>query len=500
VYRSNGRLQIVLFVFMVLVYGATLSDIGLGPAADPYRATFGGRLQHLTQQRFELDPAILRGKSFRNLTFNSMVQHLAHGQFDVDPAIVGNEGFLRDGHVYAYWGIWCALLRIPLLLAHRLNVDITTWSCLAAVCLAGMMKVRTVLLVRGECRRQGAVTAASEPAFGLMLAYVLLGGSAVGYLQSLLWQEVVFWAAAFGAIFVYFAVKGIVERQFTTGTLCWMALAAGLALITRVSTGVGLCVALALLLLVLRAGAARRAVAVRRILLPVGILIAFLVIAGTVNYYRWGSATTFADYRFYIGNRFYPDRWPRVLRYGYFNPVRIPLGLSYYFLPLWAFHAPGGQLFFEGAQTRLVDALELPPGSFLLTDLLPIAFLCLLARAMGSRSARRLLPLGRSLALAAGLAVPCVLMLMAISMNYRYRMEFYPEIDLLAFLGLYVTVVEGEALARFVRWRRWMTFAAAVNVVAAFTMMILYKLSDLGPSQQLLRNGVVNFYLSGIRP
>ena len=33
-----------------------------------------------------------------------------------------------------------------------------------------------------------------------------------------------------------------------------------------------------------------------------GILAALLAIAGTVNYFRWGSATTFADYRFYLGN------------------------------------------------------------------------------------------------------------------------------------------------------------------------------------------------------
>ena len=61
-----------------------------------------------------------------------MLAHLLHGEFFVDPNTIGDEGFLRNGHVYAYWGIWCALLRLPLWLVRRLDLDITTWSCLTA--------------------------------------------------------------------------------------------------------------------------------------------------------------------------------------------------------------------------------------------------------------------------------------------------------------------------------------------------------------------------------
>src|SRR5712691_3708883 len=45
------------------------------------------------------------------LTFNSMLSHLLEGRFDVDPATIGPEGFLRDGAVYAYFGIFPALFR-----------------------------------------------------------------------------------------------------------------------------------------------------------------------------------------------------------------------------------------------------------------------------------------------------------------------------------------------------------------------------------------------------
>ena len=56
------------------------------------------------------------GANELNLTFNSMLEHLLRGQYDVDPNIVGTEGYLRDGRVYAYWGVFCALLRLPLTL------------------------------------------------------------------------------------------------------------------------------------------------------------------------------------------------------------------------------------------------------------------------------------------------------------------------------------------------------------------------------------------------
>src|SRR5580692_7473291 len=144
--RNDRWLQCALLAFMVLFYGFILWDGGLREPARPI-----------------------------NLTFNSMLDHLVHGQFDVDPNTVGAEGFLRKGHVYSYWGITCALLRLPLLLFGRLDLDVTTWSCLAAVCLAGIMKIRTVLFIR----QFSGVIPASEWAFSLMMAYVVFGGAEV---------------------------------------------------------------------------------------------------------------------------------------------------------------------------------------------------------------------------------------------------------------------------------------------------------------------------------
>jgi hypothetical protein len=107
----------------------------------------------------------------------------------------------------------------------------------------------------------------------------------------------------------------------------------------------------------------------------------------------------------------------------------------------------------------------------------------------------RLFSPAQGLALAAGLAVPCVLMLSFIFMDYRYRMEFYPEMDLLAFLGLYATVSNPALLARFNRCRRWMLAAVVVSIVSAFTALALQKVSEWGTAQPYLRNGVVHYYV-----
>src|SRR6516164_10579265 len=87
--RNELRLQLFLVAFMLLYYGALITN---------------GTFNFLQPTPYWV-----------GLTFNSMLEHLLHGHFDVDPEAVGSEGFLRDGRVYAYWGIFCAVIRLPLL-------------------------------------------------------------------------------------------------------------------------------------------------------------------------------------------------------------------------------------------------------------------------------------------------------------------------------------------------------------------------------------------------
>jgi hypothetical protein len=478
VFSNDRQLQLALLAFMLLFYGSLLWTSWKMSPVDPL-----------------------------DLTFNSMLAHLLRGQFDVDPKIVGYEGFVRNGHVYAYWGVWCALLRIPLWVLGQMDMDVTTWSCLAAVCLAGMAKVRALLLLR----RHGLQTPVAASVFGLMLAYILLGGSQIGYLRISVYQEVIFWSYAFASVFIYLAVKGLVNHWFNLGTLSRMALCAGLALLTRVPTGVGLLLAMALLLLVLavqsmtaEAGARDpvlwrlgRSFAQHRMLVPLGILCALVVTAGAINYFRWENPAIFANYDLYLDNQQFPDWLPRIKMYGAFNLHRIPFGLVYYFLPIWVLSGRHGQLLFIATQIRLFDRVEMPPSSFFLTDLLPFCFIVLLAVALWRRRAGGLHPVGQwAVALAAGLLVPCLLMLSYISVTYRYRMDFYPLIDLLAFLGLYVTLTSEAMLATFARFRRWIAAGLVVSVASSFIVLSLYNLALTPPGKLhgYYHQGVELFY------
>lgn len=417
-----------------------------------------------------------------NLTFNSMLAHLLHGRFDVDPQIVGFEGFVRNGRTYAYWGVWCALLRLPLWIVRRMDVDITLWSCLAAVCVAGVAKVRTVLMLR----RHGEQNATAAWAVGLMLAFILLG-RCEAYVTVSVYQEVVLWAYVFAALFVYLALKGVVNRGFDLRTLSWMAVFAGLALLTRVSTGIGLLLALVLLLLVLAVQSGtgkegqrwlhfRRSLIEPRMLVPLSILAAMMAATGAVNYFRWGNPTTFANYNLYLSLK--GDNlgggWLPLRQFGLFNLRRIPFGLVYYFLPIWVLRGSNGHLLFEQALTRMYWVAEGPASSFLLTDLLPMCFIYFLVNAWWRRRADGLRPVGQWAAvIAVGLLAPCILLLAAIYLAYRYRVDFFPEIDFLAFLGLYVTVTNAGMLSTFARFRRWMIGALGVSLAGSFLLVLI---------------------------
>jgi hypothetical protein len=170
------------------------------------------------------------------------------------------------------------------------------------------------------------------------------------------------------------------------------------------------------------------------------------------------------------------DKLPRLERYGEFNFVLLPWGLQYYYFPLWILPGQDGE--------RLFEAVELPPGTFLLSDpavvILGIAFVYLAVRAKRTTDLNML----HSLVAITGLGVPAVLILIAISLSFRYRMEFYPLLDLAAFLGLFL-MVRNRTLQRHVWLTPLLLSATILGVVVAHLSLALYKLSPLGPVWKL---------------
>ena len=436
------------------------------------------------------------------LIFNNMLLHMLDGQFDVDPTVIGNEAFVRDGRTYAYWGIFGALLRVPLLVWPRaIDTDITGLSCLAGVCIGGFFKLRSLLLVT----RYSTNSYDTKLLVGAVGAWLFLGGAQTGFLLTSIYQEVMFWSGAMAAVFVYVAIRGLLREQFSTSSLSVMAAMAGLSLNTRVSMGIGLYAALGLLLVVLLfkelGGAAcpwivrlYRAALQRRTLIPLAILLLFAIVAGTVNVGRFGNPLTFADYRHHLGSLF-PGHMERVQTYGLFNLERVPFGLIYYFFPIWVLRGADGNLMLDEYRYRLIDVAELPPASFLLTEMLPILLMVLVCwrtdifyRWKPRRS--------QAFALGAGLAAPGGLMLTAMGMTYRYRMDFFPLLEFVSFLAIPCLSHE-YAVHRMARGLRvLLVVATIVGIVAAHVILVLYKLSPLGPGQMHLHEGIVNLYYS----
>ena len=407
------------------------------------------------------------------LAFNSMAEHLLAGRFDVDPVAISAEGFDVGGRTVSYFGIFCALLRIPLVLVPGFTrTDVTWWSCLVAVWLATWFQMRAIALVwvTPSSPRQDWLAAA-------LLISVVLGGQHIQFLRPSVYQEPIDWAFCQAVAFVFLTMRGLATaRGFDRPTMCWMAVCAGLALLTRVSYGIGLNAAFGLFLL-----AHGR---IRTWPVPACILLAFALIAGIVNLGRWDNPFTFADFsRYDLSLDVYPDRLGRLAAYGAFNTARIWLGFSYYFLPVWIWIRSDGHVLFAETQATLMDSMELPPGSFLLTD--PLLLGLAVAGVVSIRD--RVRP-----ALLLGLCAPPVLMLCAISMAHRYRMEFYPLLFLAALYG----VAASSRRIETTRWCRGLIVGCVVlSIVASHGMAVLYARSPLGPGEFYLeRYGLVGTY------
>ena len=462
-------IAIVVGLFMFLYYWALLSD-GRFLAAEPLR--YG-------------------------LVFNSMIEYLAQGRFDVDPTIILHEGWFRDGHTYAYFGPVPALLRLPILLLPRYrDFDFTTISCAIGATIASIANLGA--LCQARCVLGDAPYVRRIMVF--VVAIVIFGGAQLQFLRPSIFQESLYWAAAIAAIFVMMAFRWCTDAPARRAWhLNLMAVLAGLCLLTRVSTAIGLYAACGGIMLtqviIASRGGGIRAFVVRALRAVVSspslILLVFAVICGYINYQRWGSALTFQDYKYY--NSMLPDDpvFAIVRNYGYFNLRRLWFGLLYFFVPIWTIIGSDGHLLFRAFMDRELYIVELPPATFLVSDL----FLCfLMCLGLGWLWHNRLPENGTLAArlIAVGFAIPCLLILIAIAMTFRYRMEFYPLFEFLGLFGLF-------SLARkFPAHPRWLTGACgvmvAISIVFSHVFLVGYKVSPWGYANDVEQTGWIAAY------
>jgi hypothetical protein len=447
--------------------------IGLGIAAYYALILTNGRMNLWTPA---LAPGWTGWHRVLGFTFNSMLLHLLRGEFDVDPEAIQWEAVITgDGKTYAYFGIVPALVRLPLLPFFDLRTtDVSALTCLAAVILAAAAKLGALQAIATHVPDASA----RRPALVAVAVVIVLGGAQLQFLRVTVYQEAILWAGALAAVFVAVSVRGlVVRRPFSTRRLAALAILAGLAVLTRVSTGVGLCVATLALVACATArdaGAARARLA--RALVPLAALALLAVLAGVVNYARFGDALTFHAPAWQTLT--HPHGIPALAHYGPFDVRRLPYGVMYYFAPVWFVPGPDGVAPFAAFRERAIDLVELPPSSFLLSDPLLVLLAAMGgALLLGRGPVAWDRPAARTLAL--GFAVPPVLILTAFVMAFRYRMEFYPLLEFLAFVALAFS----PRLARAggsPAWRRTLGALMVVSVVMSHAVVLLYKTSVLG--------------------
>lgn len=380
-----------------------------------------------TQFMFEPWPVTVRG-----FVFNSQVHSLLQGRLDIPPQVIGEEGFLHNGKTYTYFGLWPTLLRLPLM--AQLWRDWTTLSCVAAATLAALALLRASRIVT----LVSPTAFARAAALALAASFVLSGPQVELLGKPTLYVEAVLWAYASACIFLCAALPLLLGDDATRYRLSVLAICAAVALLSRVSTGLGLYTACGALGLALvqrwRRDARPWPTIAARLRPPALVLLAAVVLTAGVNFARWGNPLEFAPL---AKNGYYaadPARLERLARHGTFALVRIPDALSYYAAPNWFFAAPSG----SPRAARIADLFDAPEGPLVGVPQTLALWLAFAACGVGAfaRGHRGMVFASGALGLAIGLAVGPLVTASYHYLAFRYRAEFVPLILLFALLGL----------------------------------------------------------------
>lgn len=161
--------------------------------------------------------------------FEAQAQSFLAGRLDLDCRAASGEAFTRDSKCYVYFGPAPALLRIPFVLLHAAEGNLTR----AAVLLANLLFLAVIVLMLAEA----GYPLGSWPS----TAYLLLAafGSTIPYVLSwpTTYTEAISWGIAAGAASLYCLIRWTRERS--TRWLTLACLAAILAFFSRVTAGAG---------------------------------------------------------------------------------------------------------------------------------------------------------------------------------------------------------------------------------------------------------------------
>lgn len=271
------------------------------------------------------------------LVFPDMARRMLSWDFSISPNAISFEAFIRESVTYTYYGIFPALLRMPLIPFQLDDLELARVSCIAALVLTvfAYLRLSQIVLVGTNAN---LLTAAA------LLSMVLSGPQIFTLASAALYHELIFWSAALTAIFQLIVMASWVRGEpISGGAFYALALLAGLCLLCRVTDGAGLYAALLLLLIyvlvqrwrTLPVGCQLRVTMARpgwvMTLFGAGsVALIFVGVQGYLNFQRWGDPLAASPYQYQTMFLNDPAAVERFNRLGLFSWVRVAMSTAYY--------------------------------------------------------------------------------------------------------------------------------------------------------------------------
>lgn len=211
---------------------ATLAGVGIG-----------GMAYFLILLDFSWSPGRrATGSGYASQFFDLQAQALRDGHLWLPKGSLGIEGFVVDGRTHMYFGLFPALLRVPVqLITNSYDGQLSLVSMAAAWVVLAVMTTRMYWLIRDLLGTRRQITRVDAVLAAVFLA-VVTGGSVITFDASLPWvyHEVYLWAVATVVGSLYWLLRAVVAPR--PSTFVWLTVFAVAAALTRMTGGLAVCI------------------------------------------------------------------------------------------------------------------------------------------------------------------------------------------------------------------------------------------------------------------